>query len=491
MTTSSKTKWVLILILIGGLALRIVYGAKFFNYTHDQDLAGWIIKDVLVNHHPRLIGQLTSTPGVFIGPLFYYLLIPFYLAFRMDAVGGIYLVAALGTFAIWSCFYVFSKVFGRNTGLIGSLIYAVSPYIVFNDREVVPTMPLMLWSIWFFYSLHLIIKGDQKKGLLLAAVLAGLIWHINFGLVILLPIYLISLIISKKKFNLKTALVALVVFVVLSLPLILFEARHGYSQTKAIYYSATQSQGDVIKGSAKIGKIYDVVIKGVTDLLWGYPAGIPKSLAFWVVSVSSMFIFVKGKISKKVFLIMFLWFAVTVSFFTIYSKPVSEYYLNSMTIIWVALLSVIFISLIEAKKLAPLGYLLLICFVSLSVYRFFKYPSNHQGYIERKEVVSYIKQDSLTHNYPCVAISYITNPGYNLGYRYFFWRAEVTTRPVSSNAPVYTIVFPLNIVDRFDKSFGALGVINPDYSRYNKTSVAKSCEGENFNLTDSMFGYTQ
>jgi 4-amino-4-deoxy-L-arabinose transferase-like glycosyltransferase len=489
--TFFKKNWLLLLILACGLFLRLYNGKELFGYSHDQDLAGWIIKDIVVNHHARLIGQLTSTPGVFIGPLFYYLLIPFYLIFKMDPIGGIYLVTIIGLFAIWSVYFVFSKVFSRNTGIIGALIYAISPYTVFNDRGVVPTMPLMLWGVWFLYSNFLIIKGDQKKGFILAAVLMALIWHINFGLVILLPIYFVSLLLSKKKIDFKYLLISFSLLVILSAPLILFEVRHGFSETKAIIYSATASQGDIIRGFAKVAKIYDVVTKDVANILWGYPAKIPVPLAFWIVSIFSIFIFVKRKIDGKTFLILFLWFAFTTGFFSLYSKPVSEYYLDSLTIVWIAFISVIVSVLFKSKKLKILGLLILAGFVVVSVNRFLTYPINKSGYVERKEVVAYIKSDAEAHSYPCVAISYITNPGYNLGYRYFIWQAGLKTKEPSSNAPVYSVVFPLSKVDRFDKSFGALGVINPDYSRYNKTGIAKSCQGDNVNLTGSMFGYTQ
>jgi len=491
MKIKNKIFWIVGFIILVGLFLRLYNGAELFNYTHDQDLAGWIIKDVVVNYHLRLIGQLTSTPGVFIGPLFYYLLIPFYLIFKMDPIGGIYLVAAIGAFAIWSSYYVFSKIFSEKVGLISALVYAVSSYTVFNDREVVPTMPLMLWSIWFFYSLHLILMGNQKKGFLLAAILTALIWHINSGLFILLPIYLVAFIMSKKRLDFKSLFVPFILLIILSAPLILFETRHGFSETKAMIFSATQSQGDILKGTAKLAKIFDVVIKDVADLLWGYPPGVPKTLAFWIVSIATILIFIKRKIEKKTFCIMLIWMLVTTGFFAIFSKPVSEYYLNSLTIVWIAFISVIFATLIESKKVKYLGYLLLALFAYFSFYRFFTYPKNHEGYVERKQVVAYIKADAVVHGYPCVAISYITSPGYNLGYRWFFYLAKVSTRPVSSNAPVYSIVFPLSSVDKFDKSFGALGVINPDYSRYNIKGVAKSCQGDNFNLTDSMFGYTQ
>ena len=63
-------------------------------------------------------------------------------------------------------------------------------------------------------------------------------------------------------------------------------------------------------------------------------------------------------------------------------------------------------------------------------------------------------------------------------------------RPIS-NSPVYTIVYPHNLVNSIDKAFGSLGLIYPDYDRYNKEEVEKSCIGANSNLTDPMFGYTE
>jgi 4-amino-4-deoxy-L-arabinose transferase-like glycosyltransferase len=480
-----------ILHLTVGFFLRLYRLAELFNYNHDQDLAGWIIKDVLVNHHFRLIGQLTSTAGVFIGPLFYYLLIPFYLVFKMDPIGGTYLMTILGVVAVWSCYFVFSRIFNTKVGLISALIYAVSPYTIFNDREVVPTMPLMLWSIWFFYSAHLVIKGDQKRGFLIAAVLIALIWHINFGLVVLLPIYLIALLISKKKINVKALLISAVLLIILSTPLLFFETRHSFSQTKAVISSMVKNQGDVLVGGGKVAKVFDVFIKDVADLLWGYPAGIPRPLAFWIVLSASLFIYVRGKIKNEDFYIMVLWLLFTAAFFTLYSKPISEYYLNSITIVWIALCALIINYLLEDKKLKFLGYLLSILFVALSLYRFLSYPINRSGYIERREVVKYIKTDAKKHEYPCVAVSYITNPGYELGYRYFFWMEQMHVNSASSGSPVYTIVFPLSKVVGVDEIFGALGVINPDYSKYNKKVVEKSCGGANSNLTDPMFGYVE
>ena len=110
------------LILILGFCLR-VYGSKMnLDYSHDTDLAGWFVKDVLLNHHLRLIGQETSTQGVFIGALYYYLLVPFYFFLHMDPVAGIYLATLLGLFAIWSFYFVFTRTFNKQVGLVASFL---------------------------------------------------------------------------------------------------------------------------------------------------------------------------------------------------------------------------------------------------------------------------------------------------------------------------------------------------------------------------------
>jgi len=230
------------LLIFSILALGIffeVINRRAFNYAHDNDLASWIVKDILVNRHLRLVGQQTSVTGVFIGPLFYYLQIPFYVLGRGDPVYIPFLTAILGTFTVFSFYYVFGKIFNRKVGIIGSLIYAVSQMIVFCDREVVPTMPVMLWTVWYLFDLYLIYKGDQKNGFMLFAVLVALVWHINLALYIITPLALLSWLLSKKKMEWKCLFRGVLVLLVLNLPLIIFEARHNFQQTNAVITSLT------------------------------------------------------------------------------------------------------------------------------------------------------------------------------------------------------------------------------------------------------------
>ena len=185
---------------------------------------------------------------------------------------------------------------------------------------------------------------------------------------------------------------------------------------------------------------------------------------------------------------MIMWLVLYIIFFTINSINISEYYLNGMNIVWIAIISIFLDHLLLQKYL---GYAVLTIIVGVNLKEFVVRPINRSGYLNRKAIVDFIKTDSQNHNYPCVSISYITSPGNNLGYRYFYWLNDMHVNQPISGSPVYTIVFPHSLVDRIDKSFGALGLILPDYKKYTESQVEDSCQGADSNLVDPMGGYTE
>jgi hypothetical protein len=489
-----KRNWILIGILGLALFLRLYNFQAYFNYGHDQDLIGWFIKDVLVNNHLRLIGQQTSSMGVFIGPYFYYLLIPFYLITSMDPIGGIILVTILGMASVFSFYWVFNKIFNRTVGLIAASIYATSFLITFVDREVAPTMPVMLWTIWYFYGLWSILKGKSKTYLLMGLLL-GLIWDLNLALLLLTPLIPLAQVLSKKKLSFKFVITGIAIFFIAFSPYIAFEVRHGFSQTKSIVSSLTTSKdygGGSKPGLAKLDRVMQIVNVNTTRVFWGteYPKNLVRLTFFALIGVLALLIW-KKKLPKELTIIAILWQILFVVFFTVNSINISEYYLNGMNVIWIMVVSLGIYHI--SKQKSPLKYLglILVVFIALNLRSFTRYSTNGNGYVEKKALTSFIKEDAGKHNFPCVAVSYITAPGYNFGFRYFLWQEGIKTKRPLSGAPIYSIVFPLSYVDGFDKRFGGLGLILPDYKSYTGKSVEKACEGDDENLSESMFGYTQ
>ena len=113
------------------------------------------------------------------------------------------------------------------------------------------------------------------------------------------------------------------------------------------------------------------------------------------------------------------------------------------------------------------------------------YPYNDTGYNEKTRVTEFIRSDLLQNNYPCMAISFITNPGEGVGYRYLFWKNGIKTTAISSDVPVYTIVMPWWFsTDSVVVKYGKVGVIPPKEKAYDFSK----CQ-EDLNTTTDMFGF--
>ena len=487
-----KKNYLFLIILIAGMFFRIYKPLSWMPYGHDQDLAGWIIKDIVFDKHLRLIGQETTSKGIFIGPLFYYLQIPFFFLTKWQPSGTVLLVTLISAFGIFSHYYCFRKMFSERVGILASLIYAISYLIVFTDRETVPTMPVMIWSVWFLFFLWQLYKGRQKSYLFLGLFL-GLVWHFNLASIILIPLILPAQIFSRTKINFKYVLLAVGIFGILMSPFFIFEVRHGYQQTKAIVSSLSTPKDYVPgtgRGFAKLDRVMQLVDKNITGLFWGNKSFYSSSWNSYLLVIAFIFIFFKTKLLDCRFgLILLFWQILYIAFFSLNSLNVSEYYLNGMNVVWILVFSIFTSYLFENKKSIRFGKLIILFLVISNLWGFWEYKPNRTNYLEKGALVKEIKNDAKRNNFPCISVSYITAPGYELGYRYLFWLEDIHVNDPNSMSPVYTIVFPHSKVDRIDKSFGALGLIYPDYKKYQPRLVEKSCSGANSNITNPMFGF--
>ena len=98
-------------------------------------------------------------------------------------------------------------------------------------------------------------------------------------------------------------------------------------------------------------------------------------------------------------------------------------------------------------------------------------PPDNEGYLVRKKVVSFIKFDSTLNNYPCIAINYITWPGKNAGYHYFFFLNNLKIITPGNDVSVYSIVNPTVISSKeIEYSQGSVGIITPKNFQINPSS---------------------
>lgn len=462
-----------------------------YGYGHDAELFSWIVKDIVVNHHPRLIGQLTSAPGIFIGPLFYYLLVPFFLIFKMDPIAAVVPVTIIGIFTTLSYYFIFSKLFGKTAGLIAAFLQAILlPWVGF-DRRIVPSTPTNLWVIWYFYILIQIARG-KFWALPILGILIGLIWHIHIALLPTLFAIPFAFFISRKMPKIKEILLFALTLFVTSLPLIIFESRHNFIQTKSLIENFTAGHGGGV-GITKFLYILDMITKNINNMFFSpYPLPDILKTLFVLSFIIPAIILIKKKIltKKEIFPLSALFIGV-VGFFIFSSSLLSEYYLYSIEIIFVALIALT-LSLLLKNKIGRIFVVLILggLFIK-NTYHFLTDYIYKKDYQERKAVVEFITADAKIKGFPCIGVTYITSPGENTGFRYFFYLKNQHLVHPSKDVPVYNIVIPDELSkDEVRYKFGHIGLIPPT-SIPSKETIEKTCQGPNTNLTDSMFGYVE
>jgi hypothetical protein len=362
--------------------------------------------------------------------------------------------------------------------------------IALNEREVVPTTPVWLWSIWFYYAIHKLFAGSTSA-LYLLAVLFSLVWHLNLALVLLLPLVVLILIWRRHLFKFTDLFKPFLLFLGLSFPLVLFEARHGFIQSQALLASLGSVGTTPVPFIPKLLHVTLYAAKNSTGLFFPFvPSGFsPYIVPVILLAVLTLAVF-KKRLPRFTFFLSITWIGLYLLFFSLHPINLSEYYLNGLNILWIAAAVFTLVWITEIFKSRWVTAVLLTIFASYHLFILVSSPINHSGYFDRRALVSAIVADAGNHNYPCVAVSYMTDPGYNFGYRYLFWLQGLRVNQPQTGSPVYTIVFPHHRANRLDYTFGALGLILPDYSRYSQKQVVSSCAGPDANLTDSMFGFT-
>lgn len=489
---TNKHLLVLGVILLLSLFLRTYQRVDRFEFAHDGDLYSWIVKDIVVDKHLRLVGQETSAQGIFIGPLFYYTLIPFFLLFKMDPIGAVIPIIAIGVLTTLSYYIVFSRLWNKTAGLIAALLHATLLQSVYFDSLVVPSTPTNLWTIWYFYTVVSITRGNLKV-LWLLGLLTGLIWHIHIALFPALIAVPIALFVNRKLPTRKQIFQFLVTLTITSLPLLVFELRHNFSQAKWLIDNLTRAHGPTEGG---LDKLNLVLIKVTSNLerLFFYPQGFPANkLLFFAGLLTAGFLLIKREIfSVKEIIVFYLWIFGVILFFSFSSSIVSEYYFANIEIIFLAIASLLITHLAQMRTTIRYAVLVVLAIVLVKNLYFYTTEKIYQkGYSERRAITEFIVNDSRGKMLPCIAVSYITSPGENVGFRYFFWLNNSHVNQPISGAPVYTIVQPIELApDNIAFRSGQIGVIPPEHIPP-PNKIKEVCNGQNSNLTDPMFGFTK
>lgn len=223
----SKNIFFLIILFIA-IFLRVFRIDQLTTFGGDQGIDFLTVKDMIIQHKLTLIGIKTSIAPFFQGPLYLYMLLPFFILFHLQAIAGAVAAVVISIAGLILLYITMSKYFSKTAAILSSLLFAVSPqFIVYGNTPLYQHfLPLFIIS-----SIYLFLY-EKKNGLIfiLLGLSAGLGMELHFLNIILALGLLIGLLITVKK-QLQAVGFYLSGLVVGLSPTLLFELRHNFLNT--------------------------------------------------------------------------------------------------------------------------------------------------------------------------------------------------------------------------------------------------------------------
>lgn len=225
-----KKHLIFFLVLVVCLVLRIYRLDVLTTFGHDQGIDFLTVRDMIQNRHLTLIGIKVSFAQFFQGPLYLYILLPFFLFMKMNPLSGAVASIVMSMITICLLYFTLVKLENIKAGIIGSLIFAVSPQFIKYGNTPLYQHFVPLFVIVSVYFLFKSSSSSKIYLIILLGIFIGLSIEVHFLSFSLFPSALIYLI-RKKNDKLKTALSFLTGIIVGISPTIIFESRHDFLNT--------------------------------------------------------------------------------------------------------------------------------------------------------------------------------------------------------------------------------------------------------------------
>jgi len=237
--------WILLSILAISAFLRLYKIDQYMTFLGDEGRDVIIVRRFLTELHPPLIGPGTSIGNMYLGPLYYYMMALPLLIANFSPVGPAVQVAILGVITVFFIWFVGRTWFGKVAGLVAAGLYAISPTAIVFSRSswnpnIMPFFALLsVYSIWRVWRRH-----EAGWLLILGVAFAFVLQSHYLGLLIAPTLFIFWLLTYRdlKKTSTtkmfenfkKKSLIGLGIFAILMSPLLIFDIRHGWTNTRAV-----------------------------------------------------------------------------------------------------------------------------------------------------------------------------------------------------------------------------------------------------------------
>ena len=323
---------ILFVILIFAAYLRLYHIENYMTFLGDEGRDVLVVKRMIVDHKFTLLGPTASVGGFFLGPMYYYFMIPFLWAWKLDPVGPAVMVGLFGIATVYLVYLTGKKMFGEVAGLIASSLYAVSPLVIAYSRSSWNPNVVPFFSTLLIYLLWRLVDSRRIRDAFWIGTVLGIGIQLHYLFLFLFIFVGAWYVLNRRALPLAriTGYTA-IGFLIGVFPFLAFELRHGFTNTRFILQFILTGKETGVAGNY-LAIVSDVTFRVFGRLLFRYPQPeVIEKLSLWYVwslraltittIVSTISVLLSS--SKK---LLVLWFAIIVCLFGFYNKSIYDYY---------------------------------------------------------------------------------------------------------------------------------------------------------------------
>lgn len=168
---------------------------------------------------------IASSVGIPNTPLFVYL-VALPVAVVRSPIAPVALIAAANVVAVWLCYIAGSRIWSRSTGLVASVLFALSPWAIVFSRKLWEQDLLPIVGALFLLELHALAVRRRERAVTTLVILAAVGVQLHFSALVLCGVAAYALVRSRAVVTLRSLSTGLGVAALLWVP---FLVLHGTS----------------------------------------------------------------------------------------------------------------------------------------------------------------------------------------------------------------------------------------------------------------------
>lgn len=452
---------ILIIILLLGAYLRMYKINEYLTFLGDEGRDVLIVRRMIVDHKFTLLGPTASVGGFFLGPIYYYFMMPFLWLWNFDPTGPAVMVALFGIATIYLVYKTGKEMFSPFAGLVSSGLYALSPLVISYSRSswnpnIVPFFSTLLLYILWKRTVRIKQSDFLWVGILLGI---GIQLHYLFIFLYVVTFVWIVYLLRRKLFSIRDGVLGVIGGIIGASGFLLFELRHGFPNTQSIISFLRTGKDTGFSIVYFFSNIADVSMRLFGRLILRIPEnGVLKGLSeftanSWYIASYGMAIIAIGSLiivsirnwkklcvhqdkvavtqgKNTAVLLLGVWFVIVLLLFGFYKRDIYDYYFGILFSVPFLTLGYLFHELIQKKSLRwiVVGVWLGLCILNWQGRPFLYQPNNQLAQAEKIAKTAFDKAEGKPFNFALV-----TSTNSDHAFRFFFERWGMPPVTIENN----------------------------------------------------------